>query len=78
MARAIHEFADFIARGATRADLVAFEPSEAVKERVAELIRREKASSLTPEERAELDASMWLEHLVRLVKARARRGLGTP
>ena len=72
MTRAYEEIIDFIAGGSTPTDVVAFEPSAAARARVEELIRREKASSLTPEEVSELDNYMHLEHLVRLAKARAR------
>jgi len=39
------------------------------------LLSREKESSLTLEEKAELDHSLQLEHLMRLAKARAREFL---
>ena len=43
------------------------------KERIAELIRREKNEGLTPEEKCELDDCLQVEHLMILVKARARQ-----
>jgi hypothetical protein len=73
--RAYDEIVDFIAGGSTPTDVVAFQPSEAAKARVEELIRREKTSGLTPEETSELDHYMHLEHMMRLAKARARRFL---
>ncbi|HRQ41250.1 MAG TPA: hypothetical protein PLD25_25305 [Chloroflexota bacterium] len=69
------EIIDFIAAGTTPDSLVTFQPSEVAKERVADLIHREKTVGLTPEETAELDHYMQLEHLMRLAKARARRHL---
>ena len=65
------EIVDFIAAGPTLAEIVAFHPSEAAKARVLELIHREKNNELNAEEHSELDYFMQLEHLVRLVKARA-------
>ena len=69
---AYREVVDFIAAGMTPQDLVAFHPSEAAKEQVADLIHREKTTGLTAEETAELNHYLQLEHLMRLAKARAR------
>jgi len=46
-----------------------------VKERVSDLIHREKTTGLSPEETSELDDYMTLEHLGILAKARLRRAL---
>ena len=51
---------------------MAFHPSPEAKERVADLIHREKTTGLFPEETAELRHALQLEHLIRLAKARAR------
>jgi hypothetical protein len=72
---AYDEIIDFIAAGPTPTSLIAFQPSEAAKERVAELIFREKNMALSTEEKAELDRYMVLEHLLRLAKARAHHNL---
>lgn len=69
------EIIDFLAAGTTPTSLIAFRPSETAKQRVAELIQREKNSGLTPEEKAELEHYLQLEHLMRLAKARARHYL---
>ncbi len=71
--RAYEEVIEFIATGTNPNSVVAFRPSDVVKERVTELIYREKTSVLSDEEKAELDRYMQLEHLMRLAKARARR-----
>ena len=55
--------------------VVAFCPSATTKERLADLIYREKTEGLSPEETAELNHYMQLEHLMRLAKARARKRL---
>jgi hypothetical protein len=73
--RAYEEVIDFIAAGTTPDNVVAFHPSEATKQRVADLIRREKTTGLTLDERSELEHYMQLEHLMRLAKARARKYL---
>ena len=71
MTRAYEEIIDFIAAGTTPESLINFQPSEVVKERVAELIFREKTGNLADDEKAELDHYLMLEHLLRLAKARA-------
>jgi hypothetical protein len=72
MIRAYEEIVDFIAAGVTPDALIQFEASRASKERVAELIDREKTGGLTSEESSELDQFLKLEHVLRLAKARAR------
>ncbi len=71
MVLAYEEFVDFIAAGTTPSSLVAFQPSEATKAKVADLIQREKTSGLSAEETAELNQYLALEHVMRLAKARA-------
>ena len=75
MTRAYEEIIDFIAAGTTPSRVVAFQPSQAVKDRVADLIHREKTTGLSPEESSELNQYLQLEHLMRLAKARARAHL---
>jgi hypothetical protein len=54
-------------------NLLEFKPSEQAKARVWELVAREKSGALTAEERSELDHYAQVEHIMRLVKAQARR-----
>jgi hypothetical protein len=75
MTKAYEEVIAFIAAGASPSDIVAFQPSDAVKERAANLIHQEKTAGLSLEEKSELDHYMQLEHLMRLAKARARQYL---
>ena len=72
MIRAYVEIVEFISAGSTSDSVAAFQPSESAKNRVAELIRKEKTEGLTPDETSELDCYMNLEHVMRLAKARAR------
>ena len=69
------EVIDFIASGPSPGAIVNFRPSREASERVAELIEREKTGGLAPEEKAELDHYLELEHIMRLAKARARQRL---
>ena len=75
MTRAYEEIIDFIAAGTSPRDVIAYQPSEASKARVADLIQQEKTTGLSPEETAELDHYLQLEHVMRLAKARARTHL---
>lgn len=67
------EFVDFIAHGPTVDEVLTFHPSDRSKARVAELVGRDKRDDLTPDEKAELDHHLHIEHLMRLAKAKARR-----
>lgn len=73
--RAYEEIIDFIAAGTTPNRVIAFQPSEEVKARVADLLSREKTTGLSPDESSELNQYLQLEHLMRLAKARARAHL---
>lgn len=67
------EIVDFFAAGPTPAEVAAFRPSERAQRRVMTLLRRQKLEELNAPEEAELEHYMQLEHLMRLIKARARR-----
>jgi hypothetical protein len=67
------EIIDFIAAGSTPEAVADFRPSPEAQQRLAALIEREKEGSLSPEEKAELDRFMDLEHILRMAKARARQ-----
>jgi hypothetical protein len=71
--RAYEEIIEFIAAGTSPTGVISFQPSGAVKERVVDLIRREKSGGISPEEKLEFDHYLQLEHLMRLAKARARQ-----
>ncbi|MBN1442688.1 MAG: hypothetical protein JXA90_08265 [Planctomycetes bacterium] len=75
MTRIYEEIIDFIARGASPAKIAEFSPSQATRERVAELIHREKRQELSEDEVSELNHYLELEHIMRLAKARARAHL---
>ena len=71
MSTAYDEIVDFIA-ATNPAAVAAFEASQATKDRVAELIHKEKTVGLDLDEAAELKQFLNLEHIMRLAKARAR------
>lgn len=71
------ELVDFVAGGTSPEDVINFRPSPEAQQRVYELIEREKESRITPEEKAELDHFMELEHILRMAKVRAREILAS-
>jgi hypothetical protein len=73
--RAYEEVIDFIAAGSSPRSVSEFHPSEAARERVAELVALEKTDGLTADEASELEHYLRLEHIMRLAKARAKQHL---
>jgi hypothetical protein len=71
--RAYDELVDLIAAGPSPELVASFQPSETTRQRVAELVAREKTTGLSAAESSELDHYLQLEQLLRLAKARARR-----
>ena len=69
---AYHEIIDFIAAGTTPEDVANFHPSPEAQKRIADLLERDREQGLSPDERAELDHFMELEHILRMAKAKAR------
>ncbi len=69
--RVYDEIIDFIAAGTTPQSVIDFQLSEAAKELVADLVYQAKTEGLTEDEKRELDHFLTLEHIMRLVKARA-------
>lgn len=63
---------EFLARQIPARALADFTASESTRRRVWELVRKEKDSGLTAEERSELDDYERLEHLLILTRAKAR------
>ncbi len=71
---AVHdEFVEFIASGTTPQSILDFRPSDETKSRVAELIRLQKADTLSPDETADLSHYFHIEQVMRLAKARTDR-----
>ena len=75
MIRAYEEIVDLIASGSGPEAVAAYQASPVIRERVEDLIRREKTASLSDEEESELNQYMQLEHVIRLAKARAQARL---
>lgn len=71
MERVYDEIINFIASGPSQKEVIEFRPSEELSERVADLLYRRKTTGLTQEEESELQHFLFLEHAMRLAKARA-------
>jgi hypothetical protein len=69
------EIVDFMVSGTTPESIIRFRPSEQASLRLEDLIEREKNGTLSPEEKAELDHCLCLEHLMRMAKAKAKARL---
>ena len=68
----INDFADFLATGPSRRQIVDWKPTESVVERANELSEKRKEGELTAEEDKELEAFLNSEILLSLLKARLR------
>ena len=75
--KAYDEIIELFANGSSPEKIVSFRPSKESQARVTELLQKNRTDKLTPEEEAELDEFGLLEHLMRLVKARARQKVNT-
>lgn len=70
------ELLDFLVGQIPGSALADFQASDPARQRVWELIAKEKESGLLPEEKLELDDYLKLEHLLVLAKAKARLAAG--
>ncbi len=69
------ELVDFLVGHIPPGDLANFQASEQARQRIWDLIAKEKEIGLLPEEKLELDDYLKLEHLLVLAKAKARLAL---
>lgn len=68
---------DMIATGPKPEELISFKPSAKMQLRVRELLDKEKADTITPEEKKELDNFLFFDHIMRLIKSRALTHIAT-
>jgi len=71
------EVAQFLASGPAPERIIAFHPSLEASARAAALLDASREGTLSDEERAELESSIALERMMRLVKAEASRLLAS-
>ena len=65
------ELLDYLTKIATPEEILAFKVSEQAQERADELLDKNNAGTLTPEERLELDHMLYFERKISLLKAEA-------
>lgn len=70
--RAYDEMIDLFAQGSSPRRVLDFRPSATAQNRARYLLEQNRLGQLTPEESAELTKLGEIEHLMQLVKARAR------
>ena len=73
--RVYGEVLDFLSRGVTPEQLLAFRPSESQQAWLRALLEKNSAGTLSERDEAELDLYERLEHLMIMLKARARQNL---
>lgn len=73
--RAFDEIIDFITSSPAPEEILAFSPPTHAQQRLEELLEKKRNESLVETEKQELDQAMWVEHLMRMAKARARQRL---
>lgn len=71
----LSEVIDFLALGPDPQAIIAFRPSPEAQARVAEPLVKSRQDTLTTAERAERDMCEILDHIMTLIKARARHYL---
>lgn len=76
MTKIHEEIIDFIAAGPSSRAVVDFTASPEIRQRVEDLVRKQKRDGLLPEEEEELADFLQLERLMRQAKARARTLVG--
>ncbi|MFH0813466.1 MAG: hypothetical protein V2A69_11615 [Pseudomonadota bacterium] len=65
------EVFDFLASLPSPEEIIKLRPSEALQNRVSILLEKNRTGRLTPEEEKEWENYQYIEHLVRMAKARA-------
>jgi hypothetical protein len=76
MTKAHEEIIDFIASGPSSRAVMDFMASSDTRQRVEDLVRKQKQDGLLPEEAEELSDFVQLEKLMRQAKAKARTFVG--
>lgn len=65
------EIIEFLARGPSPEEIIAFRPSAQAVNDMQELLKKNYVTRLTSAEEAELEQAEWLENLITQIKARA-------
>ncbi len=73
LARAYDDVVSFFARGPSREEIAAFRLSDEATARVRELLQKNSAGTLIPDEAEELDTCVQLDRMLLLIRSRARQ-----
>ena len=68
----LDEITDFLATNPTPEQILAFQPSAELANRALELLRRNRENLITPDERAEMETFIRMDHFMTLLKAKTR------
>jgi len=71
------EILDFLASTPTPEKIIAFEPPEALQQRLSHLLDQNKRDALSAEERSELDEFLRMNRFMSRLKLHSRKKLGT-
>ena len=66
------EVTDFLGSRPTPEEIINFKPSNFLNERLHALLDKNQEGEITPDERAELDHFLQIDHLFTILKAKAR------
>lgn len=66
------EITDFLISGPTPEQIIAFRPTDALDQRLHELLEKNSGIGISQDERAELDRFLQINHLMTILKAKAR------
>jgi len=66
------EITDFLASTPTPEEIIAYKLPEALETRAHELLDRNRNNTLTPDEKTEMEAFIEIDHLMTILKAKAR------
>jgi hypothetical protein len=64
---------DFLASTPTPEQIIEFEPSEALKQRLSYLLDQNRQGILSPDEKSDLDEFLQMNHFMTMLKLRARQ-----
>ncbi len=66
------EVTDFLARAPGPEAIIEYRPSDELTTRFQDLLARKQSDSLTPDEQAEMDEFLRMEHFITMLKLKAR------
>jgi hypothetical protein len=72
----LDEVLEFLVSTPTPQQIIEFRPSDELQTRVRDLLDRNSSGTLTAEEQVELDEFSRMNHLMSMLKIRARKKLG--